>query len=127
MAKRAFQTLGGLALVSLLAGGAAPRLAHAQHAHANATITIGVSVPILEYPNLPEGIEYGVKIAVAQANAANLVPGVTFAVNAKDNTINGKHDPVKDASNARVFISDPTRSARLARLTAAPPRAHGRL
>jgi branched-chain amino acid transport system substrate-binding protein len=108
MAKRAFQTLGGLALISLLAGGAAPRLAQAQHAQANATITIGISIPTLQYPNLPEGIEYGVKVAVAEANAANLVPGVTFAVNAKDDTINGKNDPVKDASNARGFISDPT-------------------
>jgi len=108
MAKRAFQALGGLAMVSLVAGGAAPRLAHAAHSQANATVSIGVSIPLLQYPNLPEGIQYGVQIAVAQANAAHLVPGVTFTTNVLDDTISNKYDPVKEASNARKFIANPT-------------------
>ncbi len=102
------QAVGGLSVIALLAGGALPRAAQASHAAANATVTIGVSVPLLEYPDLPEGIEYGVKVAVAQANAANVVPGVTFAVKVLDDTINNKHDPAKDAANARTFISDST-------------------
>ncbi|HXT36213.1 MAG TPA: hypothetical protein VN837_11610, partial [Chloroflexota bacterium] len=108
MAKRAFQALGGLALVSLVAGSAAPRFAHAARPQADATVAIGISIPLLEYPDLPEGIQYGVQVAVAEANAANLVPGVHFVTNVLDDTINNKHDPVKEASNARKFISNPT-------------------
>jgi len=108
MQKRTFSALSGFALISLAATSVAPRFALAHQAAANATVTIGVSVPLLEYPDLPIGIQHGVQVAVAQANAANLVPGVTFAVSPKDDTISNKHDPAKDASNARAFISDPT-------------------
>jgi branched-chain amino acid transport system substrate-binding protein len=108
MSKSTFGALSGLTLLSLLAGSAAPRLAQAHPVTAGGTVTIGVSVPLNEYPNLPEGIEYGVKIAVAQANAAHVVPGVTFQAKVLDDTINNKHDPVKDAANARALISDRT-------------------
>jgi branched-chain amino acid transport system substrate-binding protein len=108
MAKRAIQVLGGMALLPFIATSVTPVAQAAQKAHANIVVRIGVSVPYNEYPDLPEGIEYGVRIAVAEANAANLVPGVTFDVLKKDDTINNKHDPVKDASNARAFIADPS-------------------
>ena len=108
MSKRFGGIAGSVALTSLLAVSVAPRMAQARTARANATVTIGVSVPLLQYPDLPLGIEYGVKVAVAQANAAKVVPGVTFAASVKDDTINNKHDPAKDAANARAFISDPT-------------------
>jgi branched-chain amino acid transport system substrate-binding protein len=102
------QTAGSLSILALLAGGALPRAVQAQHARASATVTIAVSVPLNEYPDLPEGIEYGAMVAAAEANAANVVPGVTFKVSVLDDTINNKHDPVKEASNARKFIADST-------------------
>jgi len=108
MATRALRTAGGVALLSLMVGAAAPRLTQARAAAANATVTIGVSVPLLQYPDLPVGIANGVKVAIAEANAANTVPGVTFAPKVLDDTINNKHDPAKDASNARTFIADST-------------------
>ena len=108
MPTRALRTAGGIALLSLMVGAAAPRFTQAHVATANATVTIGVSVPLLQYPDLPVGIANGVKVAVAEANAANTVPGVTFAAKVLDDTINNKHDPAKDASNARTFIADPS-------------------
>ena len=104
MATRALRTAGGVALLSLMVGAAAPRLTQARAAAANATVTIGVSVPLLQYPDLPVGIANGVKVAIAEANAANTVPGVTFAPKVLDDTINNKHDPAKDASNARMRL-----------------------
>jgi branched-chain amino acid transport system substrate-binding protein len=106
--KRALHALGAVALASLLVGNAAPRVAQASVSHANATVTIGVSVPILQLAELANGIARGVKVAVAQANATNLVPGVTFKANVLDDTINNSNNPEKDAANARTFIADST-------------------
>ncbi len=99
---------GAVALLSLLAGGAMPRFAQAHSVQATATVTIGVSVPLLQLPALATGIAHGVQVAVAQANAAHTVAGVTFAAKILDDTINNAYSPQKDASNAREFISDPT-------------------
>jgi branched-chain amino acid transport system substrate-binding protein len=105
---RALKGLGGIVLLSSMAGSAIPQAAHAQRAHANATVTIGVSVPLLQLPDLATGIANGVKVALQQANAANLVPGVTFQASVKDDTINNSNNPEKDANNARAFIADTT-------------------
>lgn len=99
---------GGIVLISALAGGALPRSAHASHAHANTIVTIGVSVPLLQLPALATGIAHGVQVAAQQANAANVLPGVTFKTSIKDDTINNAVSPQKDAANAREFISDST-------------------
>jgi branched-chain amino acid transport system substrate-binding protein len=106
--KTAFRGAGAVALVSLVAGGTLPRTALAHTARANATVTIGVSVPLLQLPALATGIAHGVQVAVQQANAGNVVPGVTFKAVVKDDTINNAVNPQKDAANAREFISDPT-------------------
>jgi branched-chain amino acid transport system substrate-binding protein len=106
--KRALHVLGAVALTSLLVGNAAPRDAHASVSNATATVTIGVSVPILQLAELANGIARGVKVAVAQANATNLVPGVTFKAEVLDDTINNSNNPEKDAANARTFIADNT-------------------
>jgi branched-chain amino acid transport system substrate-binding protein len=108
MSTRAFGTLGSLALISLVAGSAAPRLAQAHQAQASATVTIGVSVPLLQLPALAKGISNGVAVAVAQANASHVVAGVTFKQNTLDDTLNNAYSPQKDASNARTFIADST-------------------
>lgn len=108
MSKRAIGTLGSVALFSLLAGSAAPRLAQAHQAQASATVTIGVSVPLLQLPALATGISHGVAVAVAQANASHTVPGVTFKEDTLDDTLNNAYSPQKDAANARTFIADTT-------------------
>jgi branched-chain amino acid transport system substrate-binding protein len=106
--KTALRGAGAVALVSLVASGALPRTAQAHTARASATVTIGVSVPLLQLPALATGIAHGVQVAVQQANASNVVPGVTFKAVVKDDTINNAVNPQKDAANAREFISDPT-------------------
>jgi len=105
---RILQIAGGIALVSMLAGSAVPQVAQASQAQASATVTIGVSVPILQLATLANGIARGVKVAVAQANANNTVPGVTFKANVLDDTISNSNNPEKDAANARIFIADQT-------------------
>lgn len=106
MPTRALRTAGGVALLSLMVGAAAPRLTQAHTAAADATVTIGVSVPLLQIPALAKGIANGVAVAVAEANANKTVAGVTFKQNTLDDTIDNKYSPVKDTSNARTFISD---------------------
>ncbi len=106
--QQALRGLGAVALASLLLGNAMPRAAHATASRASATVTIGVSVPILQLADLANGIARGVKVAAAQANASNLVPGVTFKVTVLDDTINNANNPEKDAANARSFIADNT-------------------
>lgn len=106
--KHVLRVVGGVALVSMLAGSGIPQVAQASKSSANATVTIGVSVPILQLAELANGIARGVKVAAAQANASNVVPGVTFKVTVSDDTINNSNNPEKDASNARTFIADNT-------------------
>jgi branched-chain amino acid transport system substrate-binding protein len=106
--RRALRGLGAVAALALLAGNAVPRAAHATASHAGATVTIGVSVPILQLATIANGIVHGVKVAVAEANANHVVPGVSFKVNVLDDTINNAANPEKDAANARTFIADST-------------------
>lgn len=108
MSKRIGGIVGSIALTSLLAVSVAPHMAQARTAQAGATVTIGVSVPLLQLPALAKGISNGVAVAVAQANAANVVPGVTFKEDTKDDTLNNAYSPQKDAANARGFIADTT-------------------
>ena len=106
--KQSVQFVAGATIVAMMVGGTLPRVAQAHQAAASATVNIGVSIPLLQYPDLPEGIEYGVKVAVAQANASHAVPGVTFNTIVLDDTISNKNDPVKDAANARILIANPS-------------------
>lgn len=93
----------GVATSSL---GAARSTAQAAHSQATATYAIGLSLPYLQLKELADGIERGVRVAVGQANAKHLVPGVTFSVKTLDDTVNGKNDGAKDAQNGRQFIND---------------------
>jgi len=65
------------------------------------TVVIGVDAP-LTGPNSATGlgIQYGVQIAVDDANAKNLVPGVTFKVKALDD----KAQPATGQQNATALV-----------------------
>ena len=65
MSKRIGGIVGSIALTSLLAVSVAPHMAQARTAQAGATVTIGVSVPLLQLPALAKGISNGVAVAVA--------------------------------------------------------------
>lgn len=90
------------------AAGVAHAAQAAAHPQAKVTYTVGVSVPFNELKELATGIDHAVRVAVAQANKRNLVPGVTFQVKSLDDTVNGKHDGAKDAQNGLQFVNDST-------------------
>ncbi|QKW10659.1 branched-chain amino acid ABC transporter substrate-binding protein [Streptomyces sp. NA04227] len=67
------------------------------------TLTIGVDAPLSgENSATGLGIQYGVKIAVDDANAKNLVPGVKFELDARDD----KAQPATGQQNASALIGD---------------------
>ncbi len=82
------------------AGPARPRAA------VSFTYKIGLSLPYNELAELSYGIKQSVQVAVKQANAARLVPGVTFDISSLDDTVNGQHNGPKDSQNALQFVDD---------------------
>ncbi|WP_232792190.1 branched-chain amino acid ABC transporter substrate-binding protein [Actinacidiphila yeochonensis] len=69
----------------------------------NITLTIGVDAPLTgENSATGLGLEYGTKIAVDDANAKKLVPGVTFKVEALDD----KTLPATGQQNATQLVQD---------------------
>jgi len=71
----------------------------------NTTVVIGVDAPLTGQNSATGlGIEYGVKIAVDDANAKKLVPGVTFAIKALDD----KALPATGQQNATALVADDT-------------------
>jgi branched-chain amino acid transport system substrate-binding protein len=108
MQKRSYCAFGSIALLAVAASSTAPRLTQAHAAASGGVATIGVSVPLLQLPALAKGISNGVAVAVAQANAAHTVPGVTFKEETLDDTLNNAYSPQKDAANARTLIADTT-------------------
>jgi branched-chain amino acid transport system substrate-binding protein len=69
----------------------------------NITLTIGVDAPLTgENSATGLGLEYGTKIAVDDANAKKLVPGVTFKVEALDD----KALPATGQQNATQLVQD---------------------
>ncbi|MFI7016718.1 ABC transporter substrate-binding protein [Streptomyces sp. NPDC050164] len=67
------------------------------------TLTIGVDAPLSgENSTTGLGIQYGVQIAVDDANKNNLVPGVKFRVEALDD----KAQPATGQSNATSLVGD---------------------
>jgi branched-chain amino acid transport system substrate-binding protein len=71
----------------------------------NKTVTLGVDLPLsgAETPNGDPTLK-GVQLAVAQ----NPVPGYTVKVEAKDDALNGKHDPQTGATNIGQLVTDST-------------------
>ena len=69
----------------------------------NTTVTIGVDAPLTGQNSATGlGIEYGVKIAVDDANAKKLVPGVTFKIKALDD----KALAATGQQNATALVQD---------------------
>jgi branched-chain amino acid transport system substrate-binding protein len=69
----------------------------------NATVVIGVDAPLTgQNSSFGLGIRYGVQIAVDDANAKELVPGVTFKVKALDD----KAQPATGQQNATALVAD---------------------
>jgi branched-chain amino acid transport system substrate-binding protein len=69
----------------------------------NTTVVIGVDAPLTGQNSATGlGIEYGVKIAVDDANAKKLVPGVTFKIKALDD----KALPATGQQNATALVAD---------------------
>ncbi|MFC3346317.1 branched-chain amino acid ABC transporter substrate-binding protein [Streptomyces echinoruber] len=69
------------------------------------TLTIGVDAPLSgENSTTGLGIQYGVQIAVDDANKNNWVPGVKFKVKALDD----KAQPANGQSNATALVGDGT-------------------
>lgn len=67
------------------------------------TLTIGVDAPLSgENSTTGLGIQYGVQIAVDDANKKNLVPGVKFKVTALDD----KAQPATGQQNATALVGD---------------------
>ena len=69
----------------------------------NKTVTLGVDLPLsgAETPNGQPTLD-GVQLAVDE----NPVPGYTIKVEAKDDALNGKHDPQTGATNIGQLITD---------------------
>jgi branched-chain amino acid transport system substrate-binding protein len=69
----------------------------------NTTLTIGVDAPLTGANSATGlGLKYGVQIAVDDANAKKLVPGVTFKVDALDD----KTLPATGQQNATAMVQD---------------------
>ena len=67
------------------------------------TVVIGVDAPLTGANSATGlGIQYGVQIAVDDANAKNLVPGVTFKVKALDD----KAQPATGQTNATALVQE---------------------
>jgi branched-chain amino acid transport system substrate-binding protein len=68
-------------------------------------VTLGVDLPLsgAETPNGGPTLQ-GVQLAVKE----NPVPGYTINVVAKDDALNGKHDPQTGATNIGQLVNDPT-------------------
>lgn len=92
-----------VALVALVASACSSSTSTAGSSAANKVVTLGVDLPLsgAETPNGQPTL-YGVQLAVAE----NPVPGYTVNVVAKDDALNGKHDPQTGATNIGQLVSD---------------------
>ncbi len=109
MSPRAARLSSVLAASTMLTGltGIAHAAQPAAHPRASmATYDIGISVPLLQLPDLAYGISHGVDVAIAEANTKHTIPGVTINPILLDDTLNGKYSGSKDATNARQFINN---------------------
>ncbi len=73
------------------------------------TLKIGTELPMsgAETAN-GEPTANGVKLAIKQANAHNMVPGYTLDISVQDDAVNGAHDPQQGATNMHTLVSDPS-------------------
>ena len=74
---------------------------------AGPVVKIGVDLP-MSGGDASNGIptNYGVVLAVEEANAKGLPGGITLQVNTLDDAVQGVHDPAAGAQNIKTFVSD---------------------
>jgi branched-chain amino acid transport system substrate-binding protein len=102
------RTLGVLVAVAALALSACNQNGPAgSGATGGKVLKIGTELPMsgAETAN-GEPTANGVKLAIKQANAQNLVPGYTIDINVQDDAVNGKHDPQQGAQNMHTLVAD---------------------
>ena len=76
---------------------------------AGKTIKIGTELP-MSGGEAANGVptQNGVKLAIEQANAANMLPGWTLDINGQDDAVNGVHDSAQGGKNMTTLVNDPT-------------------
>ena len=97
-----------IALVSALTLAACAHSANPPLAsNAGTLIKIGVSLPITGVDS-SDGLPAAeaVRLAVADANKHNLVPGLTLQAVVLNDAVDGMHDPMRGAANIRTFVED---------------------
>jgi len=102
------RTAGTLAAITALAFAACNQAAPGGSGGATGKVLkIGTELPMsgAETAN-GEPTANGVKLAIKQANAQNLVPGYTIDINVQDDAVNGKHDPQQGAQNMHTLVAD---------------------
>jgi branched-chain amino acid transport system substrate-binding protein len=108
---------GTLAAAWAVAPAAAPRVGAASPATSPAAsppvagevLTIGISLPMQgDLRGTTEPIRAGVQLAVDEANAEGLVPGVTIRTRLLDHGAGGGPDTSQAATDMRAFVDDPT-------------------
>jgi len=78
-------------------------------AGAGKVITIGTELP-MSGGETANGVptQNGVKLAIQQANAQNLLPGWTLLINGQDDAVAGAHDPAQGGKNMTTLVNDQT-------------------
>jgi branched-chain amino acid transport system substrate-binding protein len=117
MKLRNLTALSGIALIAVAACGGsstptpAPTAAVTPPpatAASKGTVKIGVDLPLSggEAPNGGPTLN-GVKLAVAEANAAGGVNGYMIDTDVRDDAVNGQHNPDQGAANAQALVAEP--------------------
>ena len=72
-------------------------------------VNIGVELP-MSGGEAPNGVPTlnGVKLAVADINAAGGIDGYKFGVNSQDDAVNGVNNPQQGAKNITTLVNDPS-------------------
>ncbi len=98
-----------LVCVAVLAAQTACSQAPTQSQSPGGTITIGIDLP-LSGADASDGVPTmkAVKLAIKDANDDHLVPGYTLALDVRDDTVNGVHDPQRGVENFQAFIGNAT-------------------
>jgi len=101
------RTAGTLAAVTALAFAACNNAPGSSGGATGKVLKIGTELPMsgAETAN-GEPTANGVKLAIKQANAQNLVPGYTIDINVQDDAVNGAHDPQQGAQNMHTLVAD---------------------
>ena len=107
--------IGALAVTTLLVAAACSSSATSAPAASAAAggngkvVNIGVELP-MSGGEAPNGVPTlnGVKLAVADINAAGGIDGYKFGINSQDDAVNGVNNPQQGAKNITTLVNDPS-------------------